>query len=139
MFTSRILDECRVWSNDFESTTIKRITYVTCCVISMIVVQLLVAALSILLAVVCRSTNPNRSIQALEECAFEPKVRHIQLLFRQTLFKPEISETLGLGFNIQRLVSSGLRLENCSYPSLSLDHWGSFQFSVSISKLRLTS
>ena len=37
-------------------------------------------------------------------------------------FDSEISETLGLGLDIQGLVSSGLGLENCSYPSLSLDH-----------------
>ena len=38
----------------------------------------------------------------------------------------EITETLGLGLglDIQRLVSTGLCLKNCSYPSLglSLDH-----------------
>jgi len=34
----------------------------------------------------------------------------------------EISKTLGLGLDIQGPVSSGLCLENCSYPSLGLDH-----------------
>ena len=48
------------------------------------------------------------------------------LLYVIEAYQPEISETLGLhlGLDIQGLVSSGLFLENCSYPrlGLSLDH-----------------
>ena len=48
------------------------------------------------------------------------------MVWYHTLIKAEIRETLGLGLNFQGLVSSGLSLENCSYPilslGLSLDH-----------------
>ena len=42
------------------------------------------------------------------------------MVWYHTLIKAEIRETLGLGLNFQGLVSSGLSLENCSYPSLGL-------------------
>ena len=37
-------------------------------------------------------------------------------------YTAEIGKTLSLGLDIQGPVSSGLVLENCSYPCLGLDH-----------------